>query len=128
MITLLILSFHVDVLDRSKCGKGVMVSTCVFTICAVGTVYFAVGTVYFATRRVWAAALEAGRDLAGRERRQQGRMLVEPELGCSGTDAAAGSLPWQRGWRLLRRAGRAEMEPGLQSDGKKEVPPGRDTV
>jgi len=46
---------------------------------------------------VWAAALKAGRDLAGSGRRQQGRMLAEPELGCSGTDAAAGSLPWQRG-------------------------------
>ena len=55
-------------------------------------------------------------------------MFVEPKLGCSGTDATAGSVPWQRGWRLLSRAGRAEMQPDLKGDGKKEVLPGRDTV
>lgn len=88
---------------------------------------YAVGTTYFAVRQLWTAALETGRALAGR-RRYHGRMFVEPELGCSGTDAAAGTLLWQWGWRLLSRSGRAEMQPNLRGDAKKEVLPGRYTV
>lgn len=53
-------------LDQLKFGKGVMGFTYVFTTYAVSTMYF----VYIL---VWAAALEAGRALTGRRRREQGR-------------------------------------------------------
>lgn len=59
--------------------------TCELPIYAVG--------IYFATGLVWAAALETVRTLAGRERRQQQGLFVDPGLGYSRTDAASGRLP-----------------------------------